>query len=574
MKSLKAKIILSSVVCIVAVGIFSSLVLYRSLNGVIERKNTHINDMYLNTAYNQLAENLYQLEQLYSLCANDLYAAEAMGLSRMESIDEKRTVLRAHDQMTAYMRANIMVSYIDKLIIFNEDGVVAQVSTGQQMNRLDDSQRVMVLPEFAATAAGSTAMQSAIAPSITRNADCLMLMGPIYNFTKDSYAGYLYIEVSLGFVADTLAAYDPGSLFVTADGIKTVPSELPDLPADIAEIVASGSTQLEYDGRVYQLGSRALPLGNLALASCFDITFLTRDDYPAIFAAVVLASSILLVGLLLSFVLSGIITRPLNRLTERLRRVGENDFSYDAELERGNDEIAEAGRVVNEMCAGIDQLLKESEEMYIRQKNNEIALLQSQVNPHFLYNTLDSIKWMASIQKNTGIVNISTSLINLLRNLSKGIGEKIMLGEELALLADYAAIQSIRYMETFTLVDNIPQDFYKYQIIKFTLQPLVENAIFHGIEPTGVSGTVTLDGRLEGDDLLLTVTDDGVGMSREELKEMLANKPQEKGAKLTGIGVFNVDSRLKLMYGQRYGLTYESEKGRFTRVSIRLPKEV
>ncbi|WP_099469494.1 sensor histidine kinase [Konateibacter massiliensis] len=212
--------------------------------------------------------------------------------------------------------------------------------------------------------------------------------------------------------------------------------------------------------------------------------------------------------------------------------------------------------------------------MHIKQKHDEIALLQSQVNPHFLYNTLDSIRWMAVIQKNPGIEKTVKSLSNLLKNLAKGVGEKITLEEEISLLQDYVDTQSVRFMELLKIENHIDKQFYSYKIIKFTLQPLVENAIFHGIEPTGECGTITLTAYEEGDYLLITVKDNGVGMSEEELKVLResAVNPHLRG--MAGIGVSNVDSRLKLTYGDECGLSYESVQRSFTRVTVRIKKEV
>ena len=133
-----------------------------------------------------------------------------------------------------------------------------------------------------------------------------------------------------------------------------------------------------------------------------------------------------------------------DRLNARLRRIAANDFSFDPEIEKPQDELGQIGRTVNEMSMSIQHLLQETEEMYTQRRNIEIALLQSQVNPHFLYNTLDSIRWMAVIQKNPGIASITHSLSNLLKNIAKGTQDKITLAEELGLLQDYIAIQAVR----------------------------------------------------------------------------------------------------------------------------------
>ena len=146
----------------------------------------------------------------------------------------------------------------------------------------------------------------------------------------------------------------------------------------------------------------------------------------------------------LAVLTSAYLSRPVSRLNARLRRIAANDFSFDPEIEKPQDELGQIGRTVNEMSMSIQHLLQETEEMYTQRRNIEIALLQSQVNPHFLYNTLDSIRWMAVIQKNPGIASITRSLSNLLKNIAKGTQDKITLAEELGLLQDYIAIQAVR----------------------------------------------------------------------------------------------------------------------------------
>lgn len=225
------------------------------------------------------------------------------------------------------------------------------------------------------------------------------------------------------------------------------------------------------------------------------------------------------------------------------------------------------------LTALILSLFRESEALRMYQKNAEIALLQSQVNPHFLYNTLESILWLAGIQKNTGITKITRCLISLLKNLAKGVGEKITLGEEIALLNDYAELQSIRYMDVFSLVNKIPEHFYDCVIIKFSLQPLVENAIFHGIVPSERCGAITLDAVREGDDLIISVEDNGIGIEPPDLKELSEQMERSRATGFTGIGLSNVNNRFKLSYGEQYGLTFESKSGHFTRVMMRFPIE-
>jgi two-component system sensor histidine kinase YesM len=211
------------------------------------------------------------------------------------------------------------------------------------------------------------------------------------------------------------------------------------------------------------------------------------------------------------------------------------------------------------------------EENFRQRKTAEIILLQTRINPHFIYNTLDSIQWMAKIQKNTGIADITRSLINLLRNIAGTSADLITLEEELRLLDDYTAVMSIRFMGIFSMENRIDTSLNRYLIPKLTLQPLVENAIIHGIAPSGIFGSIILEGRREGSFLVLTVLDSGIGIGEEKLKNILNIEAKKGGASLNTIGVKNVDQRLRLLYGEGAGLGFESEAGKYTRVTVRLP---
>ena len=202
-------------------------------------------------------------------------------------------------------------------------------------------------------------------------------------------------------------------------------------------------------------------------------------------------------------------------------------------------------------------------------------MLQAQINPHFLYNTLDSIKWIATVQKNTGIVQVVTALSSLLKNMAKGFNEKVTLRQELDFLENYIVIEKIRYIELFDVETQVDDEaLYQAKIIKLTLQPIVENSIFSGIEPSGRFGLIRIHAWQEGTSLCVSVEDNGIGIEPENIEKLLTDTSKITKSTMSGIGLPNVDRRLKLVYGEEYGLSIESEPGQYTRVTIRLPLEV
>ena len=286
--------------------------------------------------------------------------------------------------------------------------------------------------------------------------------------------------------------------------------------------------------------------------------------------------AILVLGLLLAFLLHRMITPPITALQNRITKISSGDFSFDPAIE-WNNELGDIGRGINSMSASVTALMDHRLEDEKQKQDLEYRMLQNQINPHFIYNTLNSIKWMATIQHAPGIAEMVTALSRLLKSVSKSNDRLVPLYEEFALLNDYFTIQQYRYGGTITLdVSYIEDEKLNHSCLipRFTLQPLVENAIFHGIEPKGSAGEVTL--RVERDtangDVLIRLTDDGIGMTAEQAAKALQEPgPEEAAAKYRHVGMWNVHKRLQYSFGEAYGLSIESEPGVGTTVMVRLP---
>ena len=287
-------------------------------------------------------------------------------------------------------------------------------------------------------------------------------------------------------------------------------------------------------------------------------------------------TAILLLGCSLAFLLHRMIAHPISALQSRIEKISGGDFSADPDIEWDN-ELGDIGRGINSMSAGVTALMEHRLEDEKQKQDLEYRMLQNQINPHFIYNTLNSIKWMATIQHAPGIAEMVMALSRLLKSISKSNERLVPLYEEFALLNDYFTIQQYRYGGTITLDVSYIEDenlTHSCLIPRFTLQPLVENAIFHGIEPKGSAGEVTL--RVERDaangDVLILLSDDGVGMTPAQAAKALQEPgPEEAAAKYRHVGIWNVHRRLQYSFGDAYGLRIESEPGVGTTVTVRLP---
>lgn len=315
------------------------------------------------------------------------------------------------------------------------------------------------------------------------------------------------------------------------------------------------------------------PLGvdDWYIINCTDTSIIWNNLFRLLILVlfIVLTFSIL-VGLLLHRQLSNMVSVPVQKLTDRMVRIENGDFSRDLETE-WDDELGDIGRTINTLAENVYSLMNQRIEDEKQKKDYEYQILQSQVNPHFLYNTLNSIKWMATIQNAPGIAEMTTALSRLLKDISKGTNTIISLRHELSLIDDYFTIQSYRYGGTISLIKDIESDdLLDCSILRFTLQPLIENAIFHGIEPKGTSGTISIK-IYRNEDIFIEVRDDGVGMDEETASNYLSDTQKTKSSLFKEIGIGNVNKRLKYEFGEIYGMSIDSVVNEYTNITIRIP---
>lgn len=267
--------------------------------------------------------------------------------------------------------------------------------------------------------------------------------------------------------------------------------------------------------------------------------------------------------------LSSLFLRPVRELKQVMKKIRTGDFNVRANIV-SRDELGELTEDFNYMIDQITQLFRKQLEDESRLKDAQYMALQAQINPHFLYNTLNSIRWMAIIQKEENIKEAVDALVRLLRSTT-GKKDKETVAEAVETLKSYTFIQKMAYRCKFEMQWQIEAEAEGCMCPKFLLQPLVENAIYHGIEPKEGTGTITITVRSENRErLYFEILDDGVGMTEEQVERLLEDI-DTAGNTFTGIGVRNVNERLILMYGEECRLHFESEPGRYCRVWFAIP---
>ncbi len=269
----------------------------------------------------------------------------------------------------------------------------------------------------------------------------------------------------------------------------------------------------------------------------------------------------------LSFIVSASATKRIRRLIGNMNRVVDGDFNIGI-LQGNNDEIGQLIRNFNFMLTKISMLIDERFNMGLEIKNLELKALQAQINPHFLYNTLDLIDWI-SVKNNSPQASRLVKAMSKFYKLSLSNGNDIVtIKSELEHVKTYVQIQNMRFEDKIRLLIDIPDELCSCLIPKIILQPLVENSILHGIlEREGESGTIQISGKASGEDIILSIHDDGAGITEEILSDIPAGIASNEAH---GYGVRNIDERLKLYFGSAYGLTYKSEERIGTTVEIRI----
>lgn len=284
---------------------------------------------------------------------------------------------------------------------------------------------------------------------------------------------------------------------------------------------------------------------------------------------VMLAVILMLVVLISAQTVSGIV-RPIERLRQVTGSVARGDFGARAQT-AGPAEIAELSGSVNDMTVHLEAMVNKIKEDESKMRHAELRLLQEQINPHFLYNTLDTIVWLIESNSVDEAVDMVVSLSQFFRLVLSHGAEYISIREEEQHIRNYLKIQQARYHDILDYEIDIDPAIYSYRILKLTLQPLVENALYHGIKYKRAMGKITITGNMQEKRIVLIVQDNGVGMDPDELAHL--RREIERPCKDTegGFGLANVNERIRMYFGDYYGMQIDSVQGQGTTVTVTIP---
>jgi two-component system sensor histidine kinase YesM len=334
-----------------------------------------------------------------------------------------------------------------------------------------------------------------------------------------------------------------------------------------------GSFYGEKDGvkRLYMYSTS--PNTKWKVITSIPVSELTRDAVlvrNVTWAAMIVT---LLVAMLISFFMAYALTNPLRKLMRLMKSVREGDLDVQFQV-KYRDEIGQLGNQFNRMIGHIGQLIRDIYHMETKKKEAELQALQNQINPHFMYNTLESIRMTAEVNDDQDAADMLEILGKLLRYGISDLHEEVTLGDEIHHVRNYVQLLNYRYPGRFRLAIDIPPELLHYPVIKLVLQPIVENAVYHGMDPEKPFMIIGLAGRRDGQAVVLTLSDDGIGMERERLDALMTGLQGERppeGWGSGGIGLRNVNERLKLHYDRGYEMAISSRPGEGTVITLRLP---
>jgi two-component system, sensor histidine kinase YesM len=263
------------------------------------------------------------------------------------------------------------------------------------------------------------------------------------------------------------------------------------------------------------------------------------------------------------------VTRPLYKLNQKMKLVGIGNF--DVEIGEANGEIGEISNTVRKMILEIKMLIEKIYKEEEEKRNAEMNALQAQINPHFLYNTLNTIKWMASMQGAKSIESALGSLSSLYSFVAKSNADFIPIRAEIMFIQEYLTLLNLRYFNRFTVSYDIDEEVYDYKTLKFLIQPVIENAIFHGIEGVDRKGEIKVCAYKKNNRIIFVIEDNGKGIQDNILQSIFEEDSEIVHKKLNSIGIPNIQKRIKLYFGEEYGLSIKSNNEQGTAVAMTIP---
>lgn len=588
-KNLKNRIIAISLLSTLALGMLIAGLSYFLFQNYLRNSLIQSTEINLQFTADSIESNMNNIYSFVKLLQNN----NDVKLFAMNEGNDVRARNNAYVNMNEQYMNNSSRNYMMRIVVVNHLGQMIQIVPSSYSSISDIPGIAKELPYFEGSIESyGTDFSMGIVEDPFKDIypkTMLPIITPIQHIYNSSQTGYIFLQVDTSLFARAAAKHNLSSDSEMYLSISEHTYALSENEIVETENILNSSDQKIIEDRLLYSDTKAVISKNAKGEDTIYVTrplaikgwYLTQSISKAemfgqrqIFYSIILLLLLFLgcVSLILPFYLNRLVNVPVRGLLSRLEKVSGGNFDQDKNIEWEN-EFGDIGRGINSLSTRVSSLMEKRISDQKQQQEYEYKLLQSQINPHFIYNTLNSIKWMATAQGASGISEMVTALSRLLKNIAKSGSTTTTILTELELIKDYITIQKYRYGGTIEWNFLIDDDhLLKGQIVRFTLQPIVENAIFHGIEPKGISGTINIHLFQNKDNQIqIDILDDGIGMTGDMVNRLLNDSLIVESNLFKSYGMYNVQKRLKYEFGESYGLKIESEVDYYTKVSVILP---
>ncbi len=557
---IKVKLIIIFLSLFTTLSLIIGFLSYYAANSIIIDNYTKKTEENLDFVYDITEQHVFHFKDTIKfLTASDiLYNRMSPSYSDYSDLEQ----VTAHNELNYYISNFVNFDFyqsISNIYVYNLDGVAFKSNIGI-LSSSQQEQYVEIAENYTFDSNYNLQYiqeQTYIQPKT----ELLRFYKPLHNSVGELYA-YFFIDLEAEYFFEMISTDN-----LEADTVLYI------VNSDDRILHSSKATEIGKDF-VYPTESSIIKEKNMSSFS-WRIISITPSDIVTGDSKVILNQLLLLTILFICIaaifivILSNRITTPISKLVRGMEKVRNGDLDvYVPKSSR--DEIGDMTETFNTMTADLNQLI-EQKILFLKEVNDEkYKVLQSQINPHFMYNTLNTVKFMAQMQNATNIMNIIDLISNLLRLASHTKGQFISLSSEMEIVDTYIKIQQIRYNYKFKFNCDISEDSLGVIVPKFIVQPIVENAIFHGIEPKKGMGLLEIKCYTQDDTLYILIKDNGVGMSPEKINKVLSDKTMDSNG-LNGIGVPNVNNRLIRLFGEKHALKIYSNEREGTSMLISIP---
>ena len=582
LKTVKARVVAMMVCFALAITVLVMFFSYYLIYTYQLRTSLQSTEFNLNLIGQTIARDLIEVIALANWCSQGVNPPARY----LNSGEDPVLAVESFERLREEYRNNRASRFINRVLVISNDRTQVLHTGGKSSDSTlsflnENAPSPMTAYELTG---GPHIYDITVDPYSRKAVSVINILAPVYAPASTDVLGTVYMAVDTSVVSGSLKGYtlpEGAMLYLTLgdniyriDGAAFTPVDGPEEVRAYDGTAAAGDITVD---KVETAGGDTMDAVSCRIREGVVLTqlFDSRRALPPagswLFLVLGICFLIVLLSVFVIINMNRTISVPIARIRHKIDRIAAGDFSADADIE-SDSEIGEVGRGINQLSRDVVGLMESRIADEQQKRELEYRMLQSQVNPHFLYNTLGAIKWMATLQKAEGIAEMTTALSRLLKTVSKDLRKVVALRDEIALLDDYFVILKYRYGSAILFEKQIEdEDLLGCEIPRFVLQPIMENAISHGIEPKG-RGTIRLTVARSGGDVIVSLWDDGVGMSAGVLADINTHTEDAFAAQmLSAIGIRSVNDRVRHVFGAGYGLRAESELGAYTRMTIRIP---